>query len=193
MYKRIVVPLDGSDLAELALPHLQSIAKGCSTADIYLISVTEMIKGRIGQNKIQSSFVPEKPVAMRLPAAAAAQATILFDVHEYGLQEVPVAFGKMVKTANDYLCRKAEQLERKGFRVTATVLMGDPAGQIIRFAKEKDADLIIMASTGKSKISKWDMSHISAKVTKDTNIPVLLVKPGKGFKETKPKRKGVAA
>jgi nucleotide-binding universal stress UspA family protein len=192
MYNKVVVPLDGSDLAELALPHLNEIAKGCSIPEILLVSVTEEIQGQVRQSQGQQSFVPEKPVAVPLPAAAASQATVLLDTHIRGIQNIPMNLGKMAKTAVDYLCRIGEDLEKKGFDVTATVLLGKPAEQIVRYANEQCADLIIMASTGKSKISKWDMSHIAEKVIKETAIPVLLVKPGEGFKESKPKRKGVA-
>ena len=52
MYNKVVVPLDGSKLAEAALPHLEEIAKGCSIPEILLVSVTERIKGRIRQDQI---------------------------------------------------------------------------------------------------------------------------------------------
>jgi len=49
-----------------------------------------------------------------------------------------------------------------------------------------------MASRGKSGISQWDTGNIASKVVKAAKMPVLLIKPGPGFKETKPKRRGVA-
>ena len=41
MYQRILVPLDGSELAECVLPHVESIAQGCSVPDVVLIQVVE--------------------------------------------------------------------------------------------------------------------------------------------------------
>ena len=192
MYKKVVVPLDGSKLAELALPHLEEIAKGCSIPDILLISVTEKIKGRITASKVQEEFVPEKPVGEALPPVSQAQSQMVYNTHNYGVQEIPTTMGKMARTASEYLCRTAECMEEKGFSVIAAVLIGDPAEQIIRYVNELKADLIIMASTGKTKGSRWDMSNIAEKVIKETSTPVLLVKPAPNFKETKPKRKGVA-
>jgi nucleotide-binding universal stress UspA family protein len=192
MYQKVIVPLDGSKLAELALPHLEEIAKGCSIPEIKLVSVTEEVKGRVLQSQVFETFVPEKPVATPLPAASSPQFSIVFNTHTYGPQEIPRTLGKMAKTASDYLCRIAESLEGKGFRVTFTILVGKPAEQIVRYANEQEADLIIMASTGKSKISRWDMNNIAQRVIKDTCVPVLLVKPGDDFKETRPKRRGVA-
>jgi nucleotide-binding universal stress UspA family protein len=46
MYKKILVPLDGSKLAECALPYAEELAKGCNTDEIILISMTEQIRGR---------------------------------------------------------------------------------------------------------------------------------------------------
>jgi nucleotide-binding universal stress UspA family protein len=192
MYKKVVVPLDGSDLAELALPHLKAIAKGCGIREILLVSATEEIQGKVKQNQIHEPFVSEKHVGAPMPAAAAAQYAVIFNTHTYGAPDIPMTLGKMAKTAGDYLCRIAKDLGKKGFDVTAAILIGKPAEQIVRYANEQKADLIIMASAGKSKISQWDMSTIAAKVVKDSCVPVLLVKPDDYFEETKPKRKGVA-
>ena len=40
MYKKILVPLDGSKLAECALPHVEKLAKGDDTEEVILVSVT---------------------------------------------------------------------------------------------------------------------------------------------------------
>ena len=45
MYKRILVPLEGSKLAECALPHVEKLAKGGDTEEVILVSVTERVKG----------------------------------------------------------------------------------------------------------------------------------------------------
>lgn len=46
MYKRILVLLDGSKLAECALPHAEKLAKSCDTEEVMLISVTEEVLGQ---------------------------------------------------------------------------------------------------------------------------------------------------
>lgn len=37
MYKKILVPLDGSELAECVLPHVESIAKGCGVESVVFV------------------------------------------------------------------------------------------------------------------------------------------------------------
>ncbi len=192
MYKKVVVPLDGSKLAELALPHLEEIGKGCSIPEVLLISVTEELKGTMLQSQAQEEYVPEKPVGAPLPTIRTTYIGIVFNTYVQGKQQIPVNLGKMARTAADYLCKIAKDLEKKGFNVVATVLVGNPAEQIPRYAVEQSADLIIMAGKGKTGIGRWNMDNIAAKVIKDTCAPLLLVRPGPDFKETKPKRKGVA-
>lgn len=46
MYHKILVPLDGSELAECVLPHVEGIAQGCSTEEVILVSVTERTNAR---------------------------------------------------------------------------------------------------------------------------------------------------
>jgi len=43
MYKKILVPLDGSGLAECVLPHVTAIAKGCGIEKVVLLRVVEPI------------------------------------------------------------------------------------------------------------------------------------------------------
>ena len=45
MYKKIIVPMDGSKLAECVLPHIENIAKGPGTEEIILVTVTERVSG----------------------------------------------------------------------------------------------------------------------------------------------------
>src|SRR5512136_767848 len=41
MYQKILVPLDGSELAECVLPHVEAIANGCHVRKIILVRVVE--------------------------------------------------------------------------------------------------------------------------------------------------------
>lgn len=41
MYKKILVPLDGSELAECVIPHVEHIAKGCGVGSVVLIRVLD--------------------------------------------------------------------------------------------------------------------------------------------------------
>lgn len=37
MYRKVLVPLDGSDVAECAFPHVEAIARGCDVVEVVLL------------------------------------------------------------------------------------------------------------------------------------------------------------
>ena len=43
MYKNILVPLDGSELAECILPHVETIAKGCGVQNVIFLRIVEPV------------------------------------------------------------------------------------------------------------------------------------------------------
>jgi len=49
MYKNILVTLDGSELAECVLPHVQTVIKGCESPVVTLLRVVEPIEIPYGE------------------------------------------------------------------------------------------------------------------------------------------------
>jgi nucleotide-binding universal stress UspA family protein len=190
MYKKIVVPLDGSKMAEAALPQLEEIAGGCGVQEILLISVTEKISGRLAPGLNTGEYAQEKNASGEPVILEEYQTGVVYTTFNEKRPSISVTVGKMAGTADRYLCNIAEDLEKKGFPVTAHVLVGNPAEEIINFTEDEGADLIIMASRGHSGFSRWDMGNIADKVIRHSKVPVLLVKLAPDFKETKPKRHG---
>ena len=151
MYKKILVPLDGSELAECALPHAEEIASKTG-AEIVLITVTERIQG----------YRPVKEYSV--PAGEAL---------------VPEAGGKLQIQGQKYLDRKAGELKQKGIKVETEVLMGNPAEEITVYTKAEKCDMVIMASHGRSGPSKWTHGSVAEKVLRSSAAPVLMIRaPG---------------
>ncbi len=196
MYKKLLVPLDGSDLAEVALPHAEEIAKGCQAAEVHLISVTEAIRAQIAntgalERKARDEDV--RPPQQNLDVQPGLVGGPLYPSQNYRAFGQPVLVGRMARTAEEYLDKAGEGLAKKGVQIKTAVLAGDPAAEILRYAETEKADLIIMGSRGHSGFNRWDMGNIAEKVIRAAKIPVLLVKPVESFKETKGKRHGDAA
>jgi nucleotide-binding universal stress UspA family protein len=57
------------------------------------------------------------------------------------------------------------------------LIEGDPASGIVRTAGEKQCDLIVMGSHGRSGIHRWLEGSVSEKVVRLAPCPVLVVKP----------------
>jgi nucleotide-binding universal stress UspA family protein len=54
MYQKILVPLDGSELAECVLPHVKAIAGGCGTEQVVLLKVVEPLPAEINDERVRN-------------------------------------------------------------------------------------------------------------------------------------------
>ena len=152
MYQKILVPLDGSKLAECALPHVEEIATSCGSQEVVLVSVTERIQG------YRPVTDYSQPSEQRL---------------------VPEAVGKKWQQAQKYLNRIAKGLEGKGVKIQTEVLMGAPAQEITIYAEHTGCDLIVMASHGRSGPSRWTHGSVADKVFRAACLPIMMIRaPG---------------
>ncbi len=162
MYKKILVPLDGSKLAECALPHAEELAKGCNTDEIILISVTEQIRGRT-----QAPEARELYHGSDRPGFQGAGAGVI------------VTLGKKERQAQRYLDKVAKLLEAKGIKVRTEVLFWPPAEAITSYAERNGVDIIVMSSHGHSGPSRWVHGNVADRVLRSASVPVLMVRaPG---------------
>jgi len=152
MYKKILVPLDGSKLAECVLPHVESLATCSPGVEVMLVSVTERVTGfRVVDDSSQL----------------------------LGERLMPEAVGKEEREARKYLDRMAKTLEAKGVKVLTEVLLGKPAEEITFFATNEGCDLIVMASHGRSGPSRWTHGSVAEKVFRTNCAPLLMIRaPG---------------
>ncbi|GIW00750.1 universal stress protein [Roseiflexus sp.] len=78
--------------------------------------------------------------------------------------------------AREYLERIADQLRARQIDARARVAEGAPAEQIIRAAEAEEADLIVMATHGRTGLQHLWLGSIATKVVHDSALPVLLVR-----------------
>ena len=165
MYERILVPLDGSKLAETVLPYVEDLAQRCDTKEVVLVSVTERVKGMRAVPEYGYPGTPKVETPISGPAETE--------------REVPVGVGKMQRQAERYLNRIGKKLRTKGIKVSTEVLLGDPAEEIVIYAELRPIDLIAMSSHGRSGISRWAHGSVADRVFRSVNVPVLMVRaPG---------------
>ncbi len=145
MYKKIMVPLDGSQVAECVIPHIETIAKK-STTKVELVSVIEPLeiptKGKIALSDDEIKQIETE--------------------------------GK--KEAAKYLEQVSDQLTQAGIKVDTVILSGRAADRLVRYAVNNGVDLIIMATHGRSGISRLFWGSVAEKILRATDIPVLLIK-----------------
>jgi len=162
MYKRILVPLDGSKLAECALPHAEELAKSCDTEEVILVSVTEQVRGQTRAPEAYERYQSSDDARVQNADS-----------------EITITFGKLEKQALRYLGRIAKRLEAKGIKVCTELLFWPPAEAIVAYAEKNGADIIVMSSHGRSGPSHSAHGSVADKVLKISCVPVLMVRaPG---------------
>ncbi len=153
-YKKILVTLDGSDLAACALPHAELMAKAF-TAELIVLRVIPDTPDR------GMYYVPEE---------------LLQDVERYVEHQLQDWEGEVKRQ----LIAIAGKLD-PALRISTAVELGEPAITIIDFAVQHDVDLIVMSTHGRSGLARWVYGSVAGKVLQGaTTCPVLLVRAKEG-------------
>lgn len=160
MYSRILVPLDGSELAECVLPHIETLLNGCGVSEIVFLRVVE------------PAFIPsgtwtDGGAVFTADDAQKARETI---------------DAKGEKEAAEYLAGIAGRFRPKGIELQEVVLKGKPADELVDYVRESDADLLIIASHGRSGIGRWIYGSVAERLLRSVCMPLLMVRaPGCEF------------
>ena len=62
-----------------------------------------------------------------------------------------------------------------GLDIEKYLILGDPAEEIIKKAKEDDVDLIIMAKRGLTGLKRYLIGSVTSKVVTHTEVPILVL------------------
>lgn len=79
------------------------------------------------------------------------------------------------KEAEDYVKRKADDLKREGYRVEWEVRNGSPAQEIIACAKERNIDVVVITTHGRSGLGRIVFGSVADEVIRNSGLPVLVV------------------
>ncbi len=147
MYQKILVPMDGSKLAECVVEHVKLIATGCQVPTVVLLRVIEPISppGYLPRGMAEDAYRDARETA-----------------------EIQ---------AKDYLNEIAEGLKAEGIAVETDIADGLPANEILDYADHNQVDLIVVSTHGRSGISRWWSGSVAEKVVSQSLIPVLIVTP----------------
>ena len=152
MFTRILVPLDGSSLAEGAIPHAELFARIFGSS-IILLQVLDPTSYQEMPNAVD-------PLRWQLRKAEA-------DAYMQGIaHRIRKNLGEKPLMGED---------EKKS-RVDYSVREGKAAENIVDFAHSKNIDLLVISTHGSSGLSRWNISSITQKVINLIYLPILIVR-----------------
>ena len=91
--------------------------------------------------------------------------------------EVALPFGEMEAAARAKLARFAQRWIDGKIRYEMDVAMGDPGGEVLRVAKRKRVNLIVMATHGRKGLRRLVLGSVAERVVREAPCPVLTLKP----------------
>jgi nucleotide-binding universal stress UspA family protein len=158
MYYKILVPLDGSELAEQILPHSITLAQHYNSV-IHLVQVI--------------------PLASQLAAMGLGSAGV--GGIELGAGSIPDAriLESEVSKARTYLEKTGTALKGQEIEAVWEVRRGIPAEEINNSANKNNVDLITICTHGRSGIGRLVFGSVADRVMRESGKPVLLIKSAK--------------
>lgn len=142
---RLVLPVDGSPLAEESLPFATTLARRLSIPVLLVRSVN---------------------VAEMMPPAVGMGEAIPFEMYDQAERE-------MRQDAEQYLQNVAAKLRADGLNVAAQVLFGPPATAISDVTHA--GDVVILVSHERSGIARWLLGSVAEQLVRVDEVPVVLV------------------
>ncbi len=158
MALKILIPLDGSEIGEAALPYIEGLMSKLSPRvklEFILFRVVPLLTHYIATGEVMA------PVA-------------------YTGKEM----AQIHRQARSYLNKVGKGIRSEKVSVEIRVEVGSAAEEIIKVADEINVDLIAMSTYGRHGISRWAFGSVTDKVLRGGHKPVLLVRVPKEAAQT---------
>jgi nucleotide-binding universal stress UspA family protein len=153
MYARILVALDGSELAERILPHVEALAEKLGSAVTLLRAIPS--PGIILAEAAPGAVPVAGPVVDVTPLVEAER-----------------------REAGAYLDAVAERLRARGVTVETEQSEGPAHEVIVARARELSAGLVAMTTHGRGGLSRLFFGSVAEAVLREAPCPVLLLRVG---------------
>ncbi len=153
---KYLVPLDGSELAEQALPYAKERIARLPGSSLVIVRVVNTAR-QLASAAMSSGIGMETPSPLSMDA-------------------IDAAVQAEKQEAQQYLERKAMQLRLEGLQVEWAVREGTAAEEIIGAAKDHSTEVIVITTHGRSGIGRVVFGSVADKVIRDGGIPVLVIK-----------------
>ncbi|QCJ47705.1 MULTISPECIES: universal stress protein [Haloprofundus] len=147
MYERILVPTDGSAVAELAVSHAVDLAEryGAELHALYVVDIDAVNLG-LGTEQVDR-------------------------IRQGHFSEM----GELESRATESTGVVAAAAGDRGIDVVEEIRVGRPHKVIANYAEKEDVDLVVMGSHGRAGVSRALLGSVTERVLRSTHVPVLVV------------------
>ncbi len=146
MFAHLLVPLDGSQLAEAALPSVRALAAKFGST-VTLLRVV-------------------RPPDVTTSTVGSAMTEVLSTLSQYNLQEAEAYLREQQRS----LRHDVQFVQR---RVT---MGNSIAQIILDTAASEEVDAIVMSTHGRGGLSRWVFGSVADKVLRQAHVPILLIR-----------------
>lgn len=148
MYTTILVPLDGSTLAESVLPHVEELAKlfGSTVILVHVMELSHLVGVTKGE---------------------------LYDSLP---QMTPAEVNNQMNEARRYLGALVERMKGEDIKARGIVEYGPVVATIMRVARQYEVELIAMASHGRGGLTDVYYGSVAGGVLQRIDRPLLIVR-----------------
>ena len=156
MFRRMLVPIDGTRSSSSVVPYATELANslGCR---VDLVLVEDELNGRLPH--------PEHHHPKKLG--------------ESGVLVMEASSSEdLVEAYAGYLARHAEEFEAQGIETSSHIRRGKPVDEILRVALELRCDIIAMATRHRGRFAQPNPDSVAEEVLWRSRLPVLLVAEG---------------
>jgi nucleotide-binding universal stress UspA family protein len=155
VFERVLIPLDGSPLAERILESAVAVAKLQESACTLLRVIKPMVVG---------NYDPRDTALSGIDGRVVSKLRTLHDQDRVN--------------AHDYLEAVACRLRAQGLRVRTRIVVHDqPAVAILDEVKAKPGDLVALATHGRGGLQRLLLGSVADKVLRGAGVPVLVFRP----------------
>ena len=146
-FRRILLPVDGSINSEQTIDYALRIAEK-EKAELIILHVSD---SKRLTSLPDNSFDKEDEV----------------DAESEG-NEIVERVKRLIEEKEAY---------RKGIKISTITVDGQPSETILKVATIKEADMIVIATSGKHMINRFLLGSVTEKIIRQSKIPVLVVPP----------------
>ncbi|MCA1059662.1 universal stress protein [Rossellomorea aquimaris] len=174
MYRHILLAYDETDGSKKALDEVTKLMKGSIDSTLTVLHISDEKTATAPRD----NYTPTHAIADTSPG---------FDNQYMG--NLSVSPDNKVHTSDEgrheirtpssthpFLVNAKEKLAPHGVDANYIHLSGSEAKRICEYAKEIQADLVVVGNSGKSGMKKWVLGSVSEKVAHDCESSVLVVK-----------------